>query len=119
MAVNRGKLAHDYALNVLELLHHEYWNKELMVQIKNELEKAYFNLKEHIKNGECLCGDQQRDLKFYQRMLQEMKEVVTSQSMAVVPVLQEELLGYFKTKNDSHQCIQELLLKKHTWLEES
>jgi hypothetical protein len=117
-AINKGLQAHDHALNVLELLYHEFWNKELMVKIKNELEKAYLHLKEHVYNGECVCGDREKDLQFYGWLYEEMKEAVAIQSMAVVPVLRDELLEYFKTKDDSHHCIQELLLKKHTWVED-
>ncbi|HBI03584.1 MAG TPA: hypothetical protein DDY49_06100 [Paenibacillaceae bacterium] len=117
-AINKGMLAHDHGLRVLELLYHEFWNKELMATIKNELEKAYVNLKEHVMNKECACGDRETDLNFYHWLYQEMKEAVAIQSMAVVPVLRDELLQYFKTKDESHRCIQELLLKKHTWMED-
>lgn len=117
-AINKGILAHDHALNVLELLYHEFWNKELMVKIQNELEKAYLDMEEHIYTGECKCKDNQTDSNFYQSLFQEMKEAITSQSMAVVPVLRDELLEYFKTKDNSHHCIQKLLHKKHSWLED-
>jgi len=117
-AHNKGIQAHDHALTVLELLYNEFWNNELMVKIKNELENAYEKLKEHVYTGECNCGDREKDLNFYLWLFQEMKDAVATQSMAVVPVLHDELLMYFRTKDPSHRCIQHLLRNKHSWLED-
>ncbi|OLO25355.1 hypothetical protein BTR23_24755 [Alkalihalophilus pseudofirmus] len=119
MAVmNTGKVAHDHALQVLKLLTHEYWNSELMEKIKNELKSSYSNLNEHLCGGKCHCGDKQSDIDFYQTMYEDMREAVSSQSMSVVPVLQEQLWEFFQDKEKSHRCIQSLMNTKHKWVQE-
>ncbi|WP_209124948.1 hypothetical protein [Alkalihalobacillus sp. BA299] len=116
--INTGKLAHDHALHVLELLTHEYWTNELMTKVKNELEASYVHLKEHLCAGKCACGDQKSDIDFYQTMYEDMREALSSQSMSVVPVLQEQLLEYFQNREKSHRCIQSLLNTKHRWIQD-
>ncbi|MEB1807330.1 MAG: hypothetical protein LPK26_08510 [Bacillaceae bacterium] len=116
--MNTGKLAHDHALHVLELLTHEYWTSELMEKVKNELRVSYEKLSEHLCAGKCACGDQKSDVDFYQTLYEDMQEALSSQSMSVVPVLQDQLLEYYQSKDQSHRCIQSLLNTKHKWVDE-
>lgn len=115
---NTGKKAHNHTLSVLELLTHEYWDRDLLVRIKDELEASYQYLEEHLNEGVCACGDQQTDLDFYKMVYEDIVEALRNNSMSVVPVIQEEMTNYFKEKSESHRCIRSLMNRRHSWFDE-
>ncbi|OYD08364.1 hypothetical protein [Paludifilum halophilum] len=115
---NQGHQAHFRALNALEALVHEYWNIDLVKEVKEELEQAVQLLTLHLDRVACPCGDTEKDVQFYQSLLKLVNEALQERSLFPIPQVQESLETYFAQKTSDHRCIWRLLHNQHDWAQE-
>lgn len=114
--MNRGMKAHDHGMNVMSLLYHEYWNFDLLTQIKDELKKSAVLMEEHLEKFKCKCGDTIEEIAFYKDLAAEIERAIKERDWFVVPWVQEQLHRYVNGKQPGHKCMTHLVNTKHNWL---
>ena len=100
MPINEGRAAHEHAARALEHLTHEHWTFETLGLVRFELGQAYFKLKKHLKSGKCVCGDKPEDLEFYKTLLIDINNAISTATLRVVPVVQEELHSFLISRKN-------------------
>ncbi|MDR6226551.1 hypothetical protein [Desmospora profundinema] len=117
MALNHGRLAHWHGLNALEALEHEYWNRDLVRKVREELEEAARLLDIHLERVSCPCGDTQEDVAFYRELCEWVVEAERENTLFPLPLVQEALEAHFRGKTESHRCLWRLMEGVHHWVE--
>ncbi|MFC7441257.1 hypothetical protein [Laceyella putida] len=111
---DKGLQSHDHGLRAWEKLHHEYWNEDMMREIKDELKEAVVKMEAHM-GEECICGDSRFDVEFYRGLMLLVQKGLGECSVRTLPLVEESLREYMMEKLSHHKCIKHLLKTRHDW----
>ena len=115
MPKNKGLEAHNHGLSTWEMLYHDHWDLSLLEKVRDRLKGALEDLTKHLAEVDCPCGDTQRDIDYYRKLLEDVEWGIRNRDLSPLPVVEESLREYMSRKHPRHRCIKRLLHTHHQW----